>query len=287
MSPGRRLFWAYGALSLAAVGAGCAVAAAQGVPAGVWVRDPAAWALGLGAALLLTRLSGPTARAAFLLAVPLGLALTLVSAGLQGVHRWTHLGPLQINMAEVLLPIAVVALAALTAGRRWPWLIAAVILALLITQPDASQATAFGGAMIVIARLAAAPRSIRWGVTALASLAIAVAWLRPDPLAPVPEVEHILQLAWALSPAAAIAAGALLATSALAPWFALSRGGQAAGAAAAGLTVYLLLSAAMPAVGAFPVPLVGLATSPILGFWLGVGLLAAQAAQRNAAAPTP
>jgi len=277
------LLWAYGALSLAAVGAGCAVAATQGVPAGVWARDLAAWGLGLGAAALLTRVSNPIVYVACLLGAPLGLAATVISAGMQGVHRWTHLGRLQINMAQVLLPLAVVALAPLTAVRQWPWLITAVILALLIAQPDASQATAFGGAMIVIARLAASPRSVRWGVTALASLAIGVAWLRPDPLAPVPEVEHILQLAWALSPAAAIAAGALLAASALAPWFSLSQGGQAAGSAAVGLSVYLLLSAITPALGAFPVPLVGMATSPILGFWLGVGLLAAPGAKR----PTP
>ena len=39
-----------------------------------------------------------------------------------------------------------------------------------------------------------------------------------------------------------------------------------------------------PAVGAFPVPLVGMGPSPILGAWLGVGLLAAAA--RAGSSPT-
>lgn len=31
----------------------------------------------------------------------------------------------------------------------------------------------------------------------------------------------------------------------------------------------------MPLVGAFPVPLTGMGMSPILGFWLGIGVLSA------------
>lgn len=44
--------------------------------------------------------------------------------------------------------------------------------------------------------------------------------------------------------------------------------------AAVALTVLLSGWIVAPALGAFPVPLVGVGLSPILGVWLGVGLLA-------------
>jgi hypothetical protein len=104
---------------------------------------------------------------------------------------------------------------------------------------------------------------------------VAAAWLRPDPLQPVPEVEEILQLAYAVSPVlAGLALTALL-------LFALTPGGLLRGAphhaavAGGGLSLYLLLSALTPFLGAFPVPLVGVGLSPVLGAWIGVGALAA------------
>jgi len=211
------------------------------------------------------------------MATPLGLALTLVSVGLEGVHRWTHLGSLRINMAEVLLPLAVVALAGLGRDHRWPWLAAAVTLGLLVAQPDASQATALAGAMAVMLVAGRLGRRVQWGLVALAGVAVVAAWSRPDPLQPVPEVEQILSLAWTLSPLAAAGAAGLLLGAALTPWLARTQ----RAAAASGLGVYFLLSAVTPALGAFPVPLIGMATSPILGFWLGVGLLAAPGAKRS------
>ncbi len=48
------------------------------------------------------------------------------------------------------------------------------------------------------------------------------------------------------------------------------------------LAAYALVSAVAALAGPFPVPLVGMAMSPILGLWLGAGLLAAQARRVNA-----
>ena len=50
-------------------------------------------------------------------------------------------------------------------------------------------------------------------------------------------------------------------------------------AAPLALGCYAVLTALIPEVGPFPVPLVGIAMSPILGLWLGAGVLAAQARQ--------
>jgi hypothetical protein len=43
--------------------------------------------------------------------------------------------------------------------------------------------------------------------------------------------------------------------------------------AALALFVYFLGCMLMPLCGAFPVPLVGMGMSPILGFWFGIGTL--------------
>ncbi|WP_296596592.1 hypothetical protein [Phenylobacterium sp.] len=262
----------YGGLSLVAVAMGCAVAAASGVPAGAWLRSPVAWCVGAVAAAGLAVRAGPRASSALLALTPLGLVASLLNAGQQGVHRWIDAGPLHLNVAQVLLPAAIVALAG--QSRSWRWLIAALIMALLIAQPDASQATAFGGALFALLAVSPLTRGARLAGMAATGVAIAASWLRPDPLGPVPEVEEIMRLAAELSPLAAVAAWMALIAAVGSPALMKTAGD---GGASRALCAYAVLSALMPLIGPFPVPLVGMAMSPVLGLWLGVGLLAARA----------
>ncbi|MFL5295835.1 MAG: hypothetical protein ACJ798_05575 [Phenylobacterium sp.] len=281
------MLFAYGALSLASVAAGCWVAAANGVLVGVWARNLAAWALGLVIAALISGTAGKRVAAGALLAALAGLIATLAGPGLSGVHRWAQLGPMQVNVAEVLLPAAVVALAALGSGRRWPWLVAAATGAVLVAQPDASQATAFCAAAMVMLLLLPSARLVRWSGVAIAAMAVAAAWLRPDPLAPVPEVEEIFRLAWTLSPLAAVLAGVALGATVLTPTLVARAAVDPSRRAALALVVYIAISAVAPAFGAFPTPLVGIGVSPILGWWLGAGLLAALASGRRRSSAPP
>jgi cell division protein FtsW (lipid II flippase) len=270
---GARFLAGFGLLSVLAVAIGCAVVAAHGVAVGSWARNLVAWVVGAAAAWAIAR--RPGVLPAFLLAAPVALAATLLNAPQEGVHRWIDVGPLHINAAAALLPAAIVALAALR-DRRWSWIAAAAILGLLVLQPDASQATAFGAGMLVVLAFLRAPAAVRAGGAVVTVLAIAAAWMRPDPLAPVPEVEGIIGLAWGWSPLAAVAAVALLAATALWPLrIALADG--PAKAAALALAACCTMSSLAPALGAFPVPLVGVGMSPVLGFWLGAGALAAAA----------
>lgn len=273
----------FAGLSLAAVAVGCFVAAASGVSMGVWVRNPASWVGGALAGALILRFAGPRTTFGFLVAAPLGLALSLAGAGQLGVHRWLDLGPLHVNAAQVLLPPAIVALAVPALGRGRVW-IAAVILLLLAAQPDASQATAFGGALFALLGQSQLSRPARIAAMVAVGLAMAASWLRPDPLGPVPEVEEILRLAWELSPMAAVAAWATLLAAVAA--FALfpTRGTQGGPRA---LGAYAVLTALMPLFGPFPVPLTGMAMSPVVGLWLGAGLLAAQARRVDLSESTP
>ncbi|MBB4634384.1 hypothetical protein [Longimicrobium terrae] len=267
---GRRFFAGFAVLSFLAVAAGCVIASAHGVSTGSWARNLVSWVVGAGLAWVVAR--QPGSLPGFLLAAPVALAGTLLNAPQDGVHRWIDAGPLHINAAAVLLPAAVVALAA-RSEWRWGWLAAAAILGLLVLQPDASQATAFGAAMIVILMAMRGPAVVRAGGMVAVVAAIAAAWLRPDPLLPVPEVEEIIQLAWRWSPLMAIVAAGLLGATVLVP---LRVSGRARTAGIA-LAVFGAAVALAPAFGAFPVPMVGVGMSAVLGFGLGAGALAAAA----------
>lgn len=269
---GARFLAGFGLLSFLTVAIGCAIAAAHGVGVGSWARNLVAWGVGAVAAWVVAR--RPALLRAFLLAAAAALAVTLLNAPVDGVHRWIDVGPLHINAAAALLPAATVALA-VSRDRRWSWLAAAAILGLLVLQPDASQATAFGAGMIVVLASSRAPVAVRAGGAAATALVVAAAWLRPDPLAPVPEVEEIIGLAWAWSPVAAAAAVALLAATALWPLRIAIADRPSSRAAALALAACCVASALAPVFGVFPVPLVGIGMSPVLGFWLGAGALAA------------
>lgn len=275
---GTRFLAGFALLSLLTVAIGCAVAAAHGVPTGSWGRNVAAWVVGAAAAWAVAKRASVLRW--FLLAAPVALVATLLNADVEGVHRWIDVGPLHVNVAAMLLPAATVALAAL-AERRWSWLAAAAILGLLVMQPDASQATAFGAGMLVVLASLRAPAAVRAGGAAATVLAVAAAWLRPDPLQPVPEVEEIIGLAWAWSPLAAAAAVALLAATSLWPLRMAGADRPGVKVPALALAACCVVTALAPMFGAFPVPLVGVGMSAVLGFWLGAGALAATSGNRE------
>lgn len=277
--------------SLAAVASGCYVASHAGVAASLWLRNLAAWAVGALVAWGISRVSPEMLLRVAMVLTPLALLASLFSAGQDGVHRWISLGAFRVHAAFLLLPAFTVALARWThpfgspAGSRWVWGVALTVQFLLCLQPDASQATALGVA--VLALWIPSPR-LRWtrlqpghGLAAMA----AAMWFLPDPLAPVPEVEGILELANGISPVLAGVCGLSMLASAIVPPVACRKANPQTHRAARALCVYFLACVAMPFVGAFPVPLAGMGVSPILGFWLGLGALGAVCREDEAGRP--
>lgn len=275
--PSTRLLLLFGVVSLAAVALGAWICAANGVPTGSWVRNLVAWGLGALAAVGLCAGYRPAMLRLALWAAPVMSAASFLFADQQGVHRWIDLGPIHANAAMLVLPAAVVALVALQPGRWWPWGLALAAQAILVAQPDASQATALGGAVIVAAWTALRARRAQLVVAGIALALGVAAWLRPDPLESVPEVEGIVRLAFAWSPVAGVAAALLPIAVAAVPGYAPR--GRLARHAGSALGILLVLWAAMPLWGAFPVPFIGIGMSPIIGAWLGIGLLAGLARQ--------
>lgn len=262
----RLLFLLFAAASLLAVLAGCWTAHTAGVPAGVWGRMIGAWAVGLGIAIALTRTGGrwrQRAGAGALAAIVLLLVLVFADGGLEGVHRWIVIGPVRLNVAALMLPLAIV----LLADRQAAPVAMLVMMVLLVAQPDASQACGLAVAAVILLARHEPRRPGIWAIAAIVALAI-VSWWRPDPLHSVAEVEGIVALAWGQSPALAIVALVALAAASIAP---ITAGRDPAALA---LAAYMIVTAAMPALGAFPVPLIGMSMSPIIGWWLGIGTLA-------------
>ena len=278
-----RLMAVFGLASLAAVGLGAAVCALSGVSAASWGRNLAAWLVGavIAAALAAAgrRIVSPGAALAVAGLAVAGLAASFFNPAQEGVHRWIDAGPLHVNIAMVVLPSLSVVLAA-AEDRRAIWGAAVAALILLVAQPDASQTTTLAAVLILVAAVRAPGRGVKAGLILFAGLAAAAAWMRPDPLQPVAEVEEIVGLAFQISPLIGGLALILLAVFTAVP-AALTQPDARLKLAGAALSLCLAAWAVTPLFGAFPVPLVGVGMSPILGAWLGVGLLAATARART------
>ena len=267
----------YAVASLTAVALGAATLAATGHPFGSWMRNPIAWLVGLALATGLMSLRGSIPLFRVILGVAfVALADSFLARATSGVHRWIDLGPLHVNAAALFLPSAVVALGFSGIWSRTALAFVAAIAALLVLQPDASQATSFLTAVIILLGGSTAPRAGRIIAIAVAILAAAIAWSRPDPLQPVAEVEGIFQLAKSVSPVLAITAAIALTATFLAPLCIRNTAGDTHRIAALALSGYFISAGICTHFGAFPVPLVGLGMSFPVGYWLGIGLLCAK-----------
>lgn len=254
--------------SLLTVSLGAAAMAQADIPLGIWMRNPIAWLVAGALTIFFARLGWLGAWLAPVAAII--VALSLFGPGQEGVHRWLDLGPVQLNAAGLVLPVAIVAIDRARDRLAFPCLL--VIAAMLAWQPDISQLAAFSLAAIVIAS------SRRPGLLGLATSTILAVGLialclsRPDPLAAVPHVEGILTLAWSHSPVLASAMAASLTASALSPLLAGLTHPPRPSAPIA-LSAYLVTISLAPLFGAYPVPLAGYGLSFVIGGWLGIAAL--------------
>ncbi|MFN3819855.1 hypothetical protein [Blastomonas sp.] len=274
-SPSNRLLLAFALTSLVAVISGVVTMASAGTPPSRWIYNLAAWGVGALLAIAIVK-ARPRGLAWPIIALggAAALAATLIGPDQLGVHRWLAIGPLFVNVAGVVLPAVIVALARLGHKNRLAQAVALAVAAVLALQPDASQAWGFALACLAWLLPDRAPSVL---VQAFVLVALAVlATLSPDPLSPVPEVEQIVSLALSVHPALAALAVTALATLpvCLLRFRARSRATRA-------LAIYIAAICAAPLFGWFPVPLVGAGMSFPLGLWLGIALLALELPEQS------
>ena len=259
--------WLFTAASLLATGLGAVVMARHGIDLGLYIRNPIAWLVSAAIAILLAR-RGWLIGAATLVALVV-IAFSFIGPEQEGVHRWLGAGPIQLNAAALVLPLAIAAF------MRERWWIAApcfvLIAGVLAWQPDISQLAAFG---LAAAILGAARFGLLGAIIApvLAAAAIAACLLlRPDTLEPVPHVEGIVFLAFSETPLIATGMTIGLALAALSPLLLWPI--PSARPAALALAAYFSATSLAFLLGAYPVPLAGYGLSFVMGWWLGFAAL--------------
>ena len=204
------------------------------------------------------------------------LIATFAHSGVDGIHRWVSLGPLQLHAAFIALPALLVALCATVrrdsvGGASWLSKCAAITAALvLLLQPDASQATAFAIALAVVLLQRGHPHASDWIAVVIVAVCALLAWFRPDPLAPVPHVEGIVSLAASLSTVWWIASLIALVLLPL-PFILVASRRLELQAEGFSLAAYFGAACVAPFVGAYPVPILGYGLSPILGYFGALG----------------
>ena len=280
----RQLLLIFGVCSLAAVAVGILAATTIDVGRQTVLLNLVAWVFGAVLAAILSRVS-PRLTPAWLGISLAMLLLTLRAQGLSDVHRWFAIGPLRMNAAELVLPFALAFCGGLDRSSLLRIIFPSVATVLLSLQPDASQAVAVAAASVVVLLTSSRSTGLKAAIGLVSIAAASVSILRPDHLAPVAQVEGIVILAAHISPVVACLGIAAIAGSLAAPLLLVRDPDPRARDAALALAAYSTLAALAPVVGAFPVPLMGMAVSPILGAWLGLGaLLQLASADRRASA---
>ncbi|NYE61197.1 hypothetical protein FHW58_002349 [Duganella sp. 1224] len=259
--------------------AGTVAIIATGAGPSLWLRNPVMWCVTVALCARLRRWRMPPPWLLVVMIAALALSI-LVGPHQSGVHRWLAVGPVLLNIAALIMPAAIVLMdrGCRMHGRPGYALAALAMAAMLAWQPDMSQLTGLIAAAVMWALAQRRWRSLVW-IAPVALLALLICASRPDPLAAVPHVEGIFQLAADVSPLLALGGGLCLLLTSLSPLAVANDVNQRPAAVA--LSAYFLVSGFAWLYGAFPVPLAGYGISFILGWLIGATTLLIQQAKGN------
>lgn len=231
-------------------------------------------------------------RRVFAIALPLSLiALTFLSPGQEGVHRWIAIGPFHLNVLMMLAPLVIFVFSELIARNVFgAFCFAASVIAICDLQPDFSQSMSLTLGMVVIILLTTSQTLLnRILLTIPLVVGVFVSWCRPDSLAPVEHVERIIHLMSAhgvvgrttaalsivllFMPLAAIIANAIIAKG--------ERIERKRRDLAMSFLVYFGASFLSTELGNFPVPVLGAGISAVIGWYLMLSLVVGQREMRR------
>lgn len=220
------------------------------------------------------------------LVVPLGigsvvlLAWTAVAGqSYEGATRWLSAGPLTLRSSYLAAPwlVATVAACAGSGRRRLALAVALGAQALLIAMPDGEVAVPLAAACIAALAGAGVPKRMLAVSSATQVLAAAVALSRGPALPPVPHVHQLFGLLSQFGLPAVVAMGALLFLMGALVVMAVRarRRDQQAKALMFGSVVLIAGWLVLPVfVADAAVPLLGYGGSPVVAFFLAIGMVA-------------
>ncbi|AOV07353.1 hypothetical protein [Sporosarcina ureilytica] len=240
-----------------------------GVAASIWIQNIFIWIVGTVAGSVylirgkesnLNKINLPVSIVFIAL-----LAFPFWFNGLDGVHRWLTLGPIQVYIASIILPFIMIHLWKLALNNREGYVagLITLIACILFLHPDANQLTAFICASAVIMW-----KTVRsWMIKALSfTLTVALvilSWVFLDDLAPVPYVEQILFLVSDLGHVWFVL-GVLSLILLVLPFF------LSGSTISISLGVYFLMTIIGTFIGNFPMPIMGYGISPIVGYFIAI-----------------
>jgi cell division protein FtsW (lipid II flippase) len=256
-----------------AVVLGLAYMLAAGAPSSYLLVNLAALVIGATAWLAFARTAGPhpawAGAAVLALAAPI-LLTALFGVAADGASRWMSVGPLNLQVSLIVLPVMLVLYATRPDGIGTASMMVAALA--LAAQPDRAMAGVLLAGLLAL--LVAAPSRLVIMAATAAMLAFGWTLLKPDMLPASPYVDHILYTAFDVHPLAGLAvvigAVALVMPAAIGA-SALREASQRSALLAFGGCWFGVVVAA--ALDNYPTPLVGYGGSAVLGYLLSVALL--------------
>lgn len=196
------------------------------------------------------------------------LLLTFIDSGIEGVHRWTVIGPVRLYISVIVLPVFFINVWSLLKKEKWIFLTGAIIcISILLTlQPDASIMTAFSVTCAVMFWDKMKKSYWLLFIMFLTSLSM-VTWVFLDELEPVEYVEGIFRLIsdkgiiWSIL-------GIISLAIMIIPFLLFSPDANKRLSVCFGMYFATILVTTI--FGNFPVPLMGYGISPIIGYYISI-----------------
>ncbi|MFC0212944.1 hypothetical protein ACFFK0_10850 [Paenibacillus chartarius] len=243
---------------------------AHGVTSLIWSQNISIWLITTmicAVYIIRSKKSGLQTSISQICMVIVLLLFTFWTSDLEGVHRWVSVGPINIHVASLLLPLLIINLYILAVNKQELLFMAVTMITifLLLLQPDASQVSAFGCAAAALMLRTCKLRKGMILTLALIITAIVLAWMNLDHLGPVSYVEDILDLVadmgviWLVL---GVAAQILL----LYPFAKYAKESPVFFA----IGVYYLITLISTFFGHFPMPIMGYGISPIIGYSIAI-----------------
>lgn len=196
------------------------------------------------------------------------LVFTFISSGIEGVHRWVSVGPIQLYVSVIVVPIIIINLwSLLQEGKTMIAIISIMCVSVILTlQPDASMMTAFSVSSIILSWNKIKNFS-RFLVTVFLSGLTVVTWIFLDGLEPVSYVEGIFKLVIDMGILGLIL-GVISLAVLIIPFLIFPPKKNKIVSICFG--IYFIIILISNIFGNFPVPLMGYGISPIIGYFISI-----------------